>query len=321
MKKLMSNLLAKTARSIPYNGFLRPVCKSVTSAILFQQLEYWFDKQGSKKFYKFLEPCKNSAYQKEDSWIEELNFSKDEFRAAFDNIGVRYFSKKEYDLNKDDKFQGKFYCSYHDKIKGLTWYMRNEEKINSVLNELSKISVNRKGQSTGLGKSEKSTPVNSESQFTEIDKVNPHYTEITTKTTTETTQKDPEKLTSSKFIEYKNRLRSIDEKFNLSYLESSKANQYYEQAQKKYEELNSNKSFSEFFESILTKLEKLTSQKLDRFAFKQGFTIESLVKFDLQGCAKVEAWFNDCYPSGYSSQNSQYQGYDKEQLKKEGWVV
>lgn len=130
-----------------------------------------------------------------------------------------------------------------------------------------------------------------------------------------------EKLTSSKFIEYKNRLRSIDEKFNLSYLESSKANQYYEQAQKKYEELNSNKSFSEFFESILAKLEKLTSQKLDRFAFKQGFTIESLVKFDLQGCAKVEAWYNDCYPSGYSSQNSQYQGYDKEQLKKEGWIV
>ena len=134
-------------------------------------------------------------------------------------------------------------------------------------------------------------------------------------------KEQPEKLTSSKFIEYKNRLRSIDEKFNLSYLESSKANQYYEQAQKKYEELNSNKSFSEFFESILTKLEKLTSQKLDRFAFKQGFTIESLVKFDLQGCAKVEAWYNDCYPSGYSSQNSQYQGYDKEQLRKEGWIV
>ena len=105
-----------------------------------------------------------------------------------------------------------------------------------------------------------------------------------------------EKLTSSKFIEYKNRLRAIDEKFNLSYLESSKANQYYEQAQIKYEELNSNKSFAEFFESILAKLEKLTSQKLDRFAFKQGFTIESLVKFDLQGCAKVEAWYNDCYP-------------------------
>ena len=114
-------------------------------------------------------------------------------------------------------------------------------------------------------------------------------------------KEQPEKLTSSKFIEYKNRLRSIDEKFNLSYLESSKANQYYEQAQKKYEELNSNKSFSEFFESILTKLEKLTSQKLDRFAFKQGFTIESLVKFDLQGCAKVEAWYNDCYPQSHKT--------------------
>lgn len=104
-----------------------------------------------------------------------------------------------------------------------------------------------------------------------------------------------EKLTSSKFIEYKNRLRAIDEKFGLSYLESSKANQYYEQAQIKYEQTN-DKHFSEFFESILAKLEKLTSQKLDRFAFKQGFTIESLVKFDLQGCAKVEAWYNDCYP-------------------------
>lgn len=108
-------------------------------------------------------------------------------------------------------------------------------------------------------------------------------------------KEQPEKLTSSKFIEYKNRLRAIDEKFGLSYLESSKANQYYEQAQIKYEQTN-DKHFSEFFESILAKLEKLTSQKLDRFAFKQGFTIESLVKFDLQGCAKVEAWYNDCYP-------------------------
>jgi selenocysteine-specific translation elongation factor len=84
-----------------------------------------------------------------------------------------------------------------------------------------------------------------------------------------------EKLTSSKFQEYKNRLRAIDEKFGLSYLESSKANQYYEQAQIKFEQ-NNDRHFSEFFESILAKLEKLTSQKLDRFAFKQGFTISLL---------------------------------------------
>jgi len=184
----MSNLLAKTARAIPYNGFLRPICKSVTSAILFQQLEYWFDKQDDK-FYKFLEPCKNTAYKEGDSWIEELSFSKDEFRGAFDNIGVRYSSKKEYDLCPDDKFQGMFYLSYHDKIKGMTWYMRNNELIEKTINEICKPTVNRKSQSTDKSKadsckSEKSIYVNSESQFTEIGKVNSDYTEITTEITT-----------------------------------------------------------------------------------------------------------------------------------------
>lgn len=184
----MSNLLAKTARAIPYNGFLRPICKSVTSAILFQQLEYWFDKQDDK-FYKFLEPCKNTAYKEGDSWIEELSFSKDEFRGAFDNIGVRYSSKKEYDLCPDDKFQGMFYLSYHDKIKGITWYMRNGELIEKTINEICKPAVNRKSQSTNKSKSdscksEKSIYVNSESQFTEIGKVNSDYTENTTENTT-----------------------------------------------------------------------------------------------------------------------------------------
>jgi hypothetical protein len=133
---------ANTSRIIPYNPLYRQTGKTVTGAILFQQLEYWFAKMG-KPFYKFTEPSeKNSYYKEGQSWTEELGFSSDEFRTAFDNIGIRYSSKAEYEtaviMNREtggrlDVFAGKFYCSYHDKIKGITVYYRNHSKTDEWL--------------------------------------------------------------------------------------------------------------------------------------------------------------------------------------------
>ena len=133
---------ANTSRVIPYNPLYRQIGKTVTGAILFQQMEYWFAKMG-KPFYKFTEPSeKNSYYKDGQSWTEELGFSADEFRTAFDNIGIRYSSKAEYEtaviMNREtggrlDVFAGKFYCSYHDKIKGITVYYRNHSKTDERL--------------------------------------------------------------------------------------------------------------------------------------------------------------------------------------------
>jgi hypothetical protein len=138
---MKNKILSITRNSVPYVKGLRslPLLKSVVACILMQQLDYWFEKypQG---FYKFLEqPATNHpAYKAGDSWTEELGISADEFRTAFDQIGIRYKSKKEYDA-AEDKFQGKYYCSYTDKLTRLTHYFRNHAVVDAALDSLSAI--------------------------------------------------------------------------------------------------------------------------------------------------------------------------------------
>jgi uncharacterized protein YodC (DUF2158 family) len=124
--------------TIPYVKELRklPLLKSVTASILMQQLDYWFNIQGKVSFYKFLEPCDNQrAYKSGDSWTEELGMSADEFKTAFGQIGVSYKSKAQYDAALD-KFQGKYYCSYFNRVNRETLYFRNDELVDRDLNNL-----------------------------------------------------------------------------------------------------------------------------------------------------------------------------------------
>lgn len=118
---------------IPYDPTLRPLCRgSVIAVIIFQQLEYWFQKSG-KTFYKFLEPCPNNpAYKSGDSWCEELGISAEEFRTAFDKVGRRYASKKEFteEAMRHNTFM---FVSYFDRHTGLTHYFRNGELISNNL--------------------------------------------------------------------------------------------------------------------------------------------------------------------------------------------
>lgn len=159
---------------IPYIKGYRQIAGTVTATILFQQLEYWFDLKPNG-FYKFLEPCENDLCKVGDSWCEELGFSADEFRTAFDKIGKRYFSKKAYDaaLDKfaDEKGTTKFYCSYHDKIKGMTYYYRNHPTVDEAI-ETVNFAVNGHSQSTEMAPQESTSPVNGEWQSTEVDNGN-----------------------------------------------------------------------------------------------------------------------------------------------------
>lgn len=130
----MNRILAITRNTIPYVKELRALVDSVAGCVLMQQLDYWFDRYPNG-FYKFQSPTEHVQYKPEQSWTEELGFSKDEFRTAFDKIGVRYKSKSEYRASQD-KFQGKFYCSYHDRSQGLTFYLRNHELVDNALDGL-----------------------------------------------------------------------------------------------------------------------------------------------------------------------------------------
>ena len=103
---------------IHYYPELREYVGSINAVLIASHLEDCFKEKG-KKFCKFLEPCGHGYYKEGESWIEVLHMTGTEFRTAFKHIGVVYKSKREYNCSQD-KFQGKMYLSYYDRISKLT---------------------------------------------------------------------------------------------------------------------------------------------------------------------------------------------------------
>jgi hypothetical protein len=154
---------------IPYRKELRQVTGSVTGSILMLQLDYWFSKYPNG-FYKFLAKTpKHPDYRDGDSWTEELGFSEAEFRTAFDQIGVRHPSKSAYKkaANHFAVVNGeKFYCSYHDKQLGLTWYFRNHQKVDEIIEVIFETEVPESQKRPFTVTKESSSTVNEQSQST-----------------------------------------------------------------------------------------------------------------------------------------------------------
>ena len=135
---MKNRILHLTRNTIPYVKELHTIAGGVLGCLVMQQLDYWFENHP-EGFYKFLLPSEHPAYKEGDSWTEELGMSVDEFRTAFDKIGHRYKSKSEFD-KAEDKFKGKFYCSYVDRRSNLTYYFRNDEAVDAALDELLRFS-------------------------------------------------------------------------------------------------------------------------------------------------------------------------------------
>ena len=131
---MKNRILHLTRNTIPYVKELHPIAGGVLGCLVMQQLDYWFEGHP-EGYYKFLMPSDHPAYKIGDSWTEELGMSKDEFRTAFDKIGIRYKSKSEFD-QAVDKYQGRFYCSYVDRRSNLTYYFRNHNLVDAALDEL-----------------------------------------------------------------------------------------------------------------------------------------------------------------------------------------
>jgi hypothetical protein len=153
---MRNRILYLTRSTIPYVKELQPLTGSIAGCILMQQLDYWFERYPDG-FWKFLEECEGHAnYKKGGSWCEELGMTRHEFHTAFDRIGVRHISKGKFEAAKD-KFAGKYYCSYQDRIRNLTFYFRNHELLDKALDTLIQ---NRKQENTPH------SPVTPESGFT-----------------------------------------------------------------------------------------------------------------------------------------------------------
>ncbi len=195
---MKNKLLAITREGIPYLPQLKRVLKNTNATILMQQIEYWFHKKNGQPFYKFLsKPNKeNKFYKSGDSWSEELVFSEKEVRTAFYKLGVSYGSKRSFEdvinsgknvfLNENgEEF---FYCSYHDKIKGITFYYRNHKYTDDFLDNIVKVdspdvdTLEIKGNPCKLPSV---ISVTDQREFTELPQGKLHISDTTSDTTTE----------------------------------------------------------------------------------------------------------------------------------------
>lgn len=118
-------------KKICYYPELTKITGSVTATLMMSQLEFWFKTTGGKSFFKFLEPCAHERYKEGDSWQEELGMSTSEIRYAFKRIGEPYKSKSAF-MKSEDVFKGKLYASYYDRIRKVTYYFRNTQKVKEI---------------------------------------------------------------------------------------------------------------------------------------------------------------------------------------------
>jgi hypothetical protein len=156
---------AIAARPIPYHKEYRVFTRSVAGAILFERLEFWSDRYPDR-FYKFFAPAPDHhLYQEGDSWLEELGFSIEEFRNAFDGIGIRYKSRSLYETAekngkafiRDDGTEA-LYLAYLDRHEKVPYYHRNHQFVDELLDDINrKIPTGRTIEKSGNSISQKST--------------------------------------------------------------------------------------------------------------------------------------------------------------------
>ena len=140
--KMRNRSAGEFQNTLLYTKAYREIAGTVTATILFQRLEWRFSKFPDG-FYKFLEPVPNNKrYRVGDSWTEELGFSVDEFRGAFNAMGIRYKSEPHYRALENPfsgeatKWREALYISVLQKSTGLTYYYRNHELVDHLLDRL-----------------------------------------------------------------------------------------------------------------------------------------------------------------------------------------
>ncbi len=132
-----SLLIADENFSIKYRPQFSRELKSVTAAILLQQINFRWRVNRGRPFYKFKLPCQHKAYRQGDSWSEELGFSRKEFDTALSKISLTPEQKKKIRQGvaiKKTKWQS--LVEYFIDTNRMTWYSLNEDRFNDLCTEL-----------------------------------------------------------------------------------------------------------------------------------------------------------------------------------------
>ena len=131
----MQNRILHLARqAIPFVKELMPLAGSINGCLLLQQLDYWFARYPGG-FWKYTAPASSRLYTSGDSWTEELAVSVEVFRATLLKFCTVHKSRAAFEAT-DDKFQGKFFCCYHDRGEGYAYYYRNHALLDAALDSL-----------------------------------------------------------------------------------------------------------------------------------------------------------------------------------------
>ena len=82
-------MLKEDRQKITYRPTFARLTDNALTAILLQQIFYWWTISDGKAFFKFRAPCKHEQYKEGDSWCEELEWTPKEFDGALKVIGTK----------------------------------------------------------------------------------------------------------------------------------------------------------------------------------------------------------------------------------------
>ncbi|HEX8278031.1 MAG TPA: hypothetical protein VF540_05020 [Segetibacter sp.] len=108
---------------------------TIIACLLMARLELLFE-ANPNGFHKYTKPCNFQILEGSKCWVDLLCISPHQFRTAFDQIGVRYKTKEDFDKEKD-KFKGKYYCSFSAMGDlNRTYYFRNNKLVDDCFEQL-----------------------------------------------------------------------------------------------------------------------------------------------------------------------------------------
>ena len=115
---------------IKHDQRIRRIIGCDRATLIFDRLEFYSSRQPDG-FYKFIEPNSHKLYKKDDSWTELLDCHRTSFWRAFKLIGKKHSSRWEF-AKSEDKFEGKLYASYYDRLTNRMFFVRNHDAVKEL---------------------------------------------------------------------------------------------------------------------------------------------------------------------------------------------
>ena len=116
---------------IKHDQRIRRIIGCDRATLIFDRLEFYSSRQPDG-FYKFIEPNSHRLYKEDDSWTELLGCHRTSFWRAFKLIGKKHSSRWTFEQS-EDKFDGKLYASYYDRLTNRMFFVRNHDVVKELL--------------------------------------------------------------------------------------------------------------------------------------------------------------------------------------------